>query len=355
MHPSEFTIGRRIVGAGHRAFVVAEVAQSHDGSLGQAFAFVDAAADAGADAIKFQTHIAAAESTPEEPFRVPLAGAQDRSRYDYWRRMEFSEEQWGRLRSHAADRDLYFLSTPFSLEAVELLERLDLPAWKIGSGEVNNGELLDACASTGKPVLLSSGLSGWNELEAAAKRVGGYGAPIGLFQCTSRYPTAMSDVGLNVLDEMSVRFGAPVGLSDHSGTPFPALAAMARGASLVEVHVTFHRKMFGPDVPASISFEELAFLTDARDAFFDMVTNPVKKDDIPAEFAKMRSLFNKSLALRTPLPAGSVLTSAVLTAKKPGSGIPASDKDIVIGKRLTRDVSGDRVLKWDDLASDPDD
>ena len=141
-----------------RCMVIGEVSQSHDGSLGMAHAFIDAIAKAGADAVKFQTHIAAAESTPQEPWRVKFS-KQDASRYDYWKRMEFTSEQWQGLADHAQEKGLIFLSSPFSVEAVGLLERIGMPAWKVASGEVNNKVLLDAMLKTRKPILLSSGMS----------------------------------------------------------------------------------------------------------------------------------------------------------------------------------------------------
>src|SRR5215467_9214956 len=138
--------------------IVAEVAQAHDGSLGTAHAFIDACARAGADAIKFQTHIAAAESSPGEPWRIKFS-RQDASRYDYWKRMEFTEEQWAGLALHAKERGLIFLSSPFSSEAMDLLDRLGMEAWKVGSGEIGNTPLIQRMAKTGKPVLLSSVMS----------------------------------------------------------------------------------------------------------------------------------------------------------------------------------------------------
>jgi len=161
-----FTIGDRTIGSGYPCIVVAEIAQAHDGSLGAAHAYIDAVAKSGADGIKFQTHIAHAESTPQEQFRKKIF-PQDASRYDYWKRMEFTPEQWLGLSSHARDKKLIFLSTPFSNEAVDLLVKLDIPAWKVGSGEIGNLPLIEKMALTGKPVLLSSGMSPWSELDAA--------------------------------------------------------------------------------------------------------------------------------------------------------------------------------------------
>ena len=229
------------------AVVIGEVGQAHDGSLGTAHALLDAIADAGADAVKFQTHIAAAESRTDEPWRVRFS-YQDDTRYEYWQRMQFTADAWAGLRRHAEDRGLAFLSSPFSLDAVELLRRVGVAAWKVASGEVANTPLLDAVAQTGQPVLLSSGMSGWTELDNAVKRLRAGGAgPLAVLQCTTAYPVEPERVGLNVLGEIHERYRCAAGLSDHSGTIFPSLAAVALGARALEVHVTLSREMFGPD------------------------------------------------------------------------------------------------------------
>jgi N-acetylneuraminate synthase len=348
MPTERILLGDRAIGAGEKCLIVAEVAQTHDGSLGLAHSFIDAVADAGADAIKFQTHIAAAESTPAEPFRVAFSYA-DATRYDYWKRMVFSADQWAGLKSHADERGLVFLSSPFSVAAVEMLHGIGMVAWKVASGEVNNPLLLEAITSTGKPVLVSTGASGWDEIAGTVAWLTGAEVPYALLQCTSRYPTPFEAVGLNVLDELRRRFGAPVGLSDHSGTVFPALAAMARGAALVEVHVAFHKRMFGPDVPASLTLDQIALLAEARDAFHVMDGNPIDKDLAATALGHIRALFNKSLALLEPQPRGTLLTRAMLTAKKPADGIPAARVRDCVGRRLAHDVPADRVLVWDDL------
>ena len=346
-----FEIDGREVRDGGRTFLIAEVAQAHDGSLGLAHSFIDAAAAAGADAIKFQTHIADAESTPGEPFRVKFSYV-DATRFDYWRRMEFSPEQWAGLAAHARERGLVFLSTPFSLQAVELLERLAMPAWKIGSGEVTNRLLLERCAGSGRPVLLSSGMSTWAELDEAVALIRGRGAPAAVLQCTSEYPTPLSRVGVNLLQAYRLRYGVPVGLSDHSATVHPSLYALAHGAALIEVHVAFDRAMFGPDSRASLTFAEFASLAAARDAFGELSRNAVDKDAAAKSLETMRGLFSKSLALRRSLPAGAALAAADLTAKKPGTGIPTSRLHEIVGRRLRRDVPDDRLLDWDDLAAE---
>ena len=169
-----------------RCFIIGEIAQTHDGSLGTAHAYIDAIAAAGADAIKFQTHFAAAESSLGEPWRVKFS-KQDETRYDYWQRMEFTPEQWRGLAEHTAERGLMFLSSAFSLQAVTLLESLGMPAWKVGAGEITNLPMLTAMAKTGKPVLLSSGMSTWEEMDAAVNCVRANGAPVAVFQCTTAF------------------------------------------------------------------------------------------------------------------------------------------------------------------------
>src|ERR671917_1321021 len=305
----------------HRVVVVGEVGQAHDGSLGMAHAFVDAIADAGADAVKFQTHIAAAESRTDEPWRVKFSYCDD-TRYEYWKRMEFTPQAWDGLWQHAQDRGLAFLSSPFSLEAVELLRRVGVAAWKVASGEVANPQLLDAVAQTGQPVLLSSGMSGWSELDAAVARLRAGGAgPLAVLQCTSAYPVAPQRVGLHVLGEIQQRYGRVAGLSDHSGTIFPALAAVVFGGRVIEVHVTLSREMFGPDVAASVTSSELRLLVDGVRYVEAALAAPVDKDEVAVELAPMRALFGRSLVARRAVPDGHVLAAGDLTAKKPGDAI----------------------------------
>ncbi|MCI0401645.1 MAG: N-acetylneuraminate synthase family protein [Gammaproteobacteria bacterium] len=346
-----FLIGHKAIGPGEPTFLIAEIGLAHDGSLGLAHAFIDAAAEARADAVKFQTHIAEAESTLDEPFRVRF-GQEDATRFDYWKRMEFSPAAWRGLADHAADKGLVFLSSAFSVAAVELLKEIGVPAWKVGSGEFQSWDMLAAMASIGNPMLLSTGMSTQDEIARTVSFIGNMKVPVALFQCTSRYPTPLEQVGLNVMDDLRKRFHCPVGLSDHSGTLWPALAAMARGANLIEVHLTFDRRMFGADVPASLTTAELKFLVEAKEAFSTMNRNPVDKDRMAGTLTDMRALFTKSVAPARVLPAGTKLTAEMLTFKKPGTGISAAEIDRIIGRRLKRDVTPNRLLVWEDLATD---
>jgi len=345
-----FSIENVPVGPGNRCVVIAEVGQAHDGSLGTCHAYIDAVADAGADGIKFQTHFANAESTAAEVFRVKFS-RQDSTRKEYWRRMEFTESQWIGMAKHAEERNLLFLSSPFSVMAVEVLDKLGIPAWKIASGEVTNMPMLEKIVETGKPVLLSSGMSPWDEIDKLVEFFTNSGVPLLVFQATSQYPCPPERTGLNALTTMIDRYKIPVGLSDHSGNIFAGLASAALGASMIEVHVTMHRAAFGPDVVASVTLEELAQLVSGIDATHRMATNPVDKDEIAADMAEMRKLFFKSVVAETDLPSGHILTESDLATKKPGTGISASEYRSVIGQKLIRAVPQDHLLAYSDFES----
>jgi N,N'-diacetyllegionaminate synthase len=333
----------------HRVVVIGEVGQAHEGSLGTAHAFIDAIARTGADAVKFQTHIAAAESRTDEPWRVKFSYTDD-TRYEYWKRMEFTAQAWAGLRQHAEDRGVAFLSSPFSLEAVDLLRGVGVAAWKVASGEVANLQLLDAVAQTGAPVLLSSGMSSWAELDGAVTRLRQAGAgPLAILQCTSAYPVAPERVGLNVLAEIRERYRCGTGLSDHSGTIFPALAAAALGAQVIEVHVTLSREMFGPDVVASVTVDELRQLVEGIRFISAALGAPVDKDEVATELTPMRALFGRSLVARRALAAGQVLAANDLAAKKPGGGIPPAQLESLVGCRLRRALRPDEPLHHEDV------
>jgi N-acetylneuraminate synthase len=334
--------------SGSACSVVAEVSQSHDGSLGMAHAFVDAAAEAGADAIKFQTHIATAEGTRDEPWRTRFS-RQDETRFDYWRRMEFTPEQWHGLKAHADKRGLHFLSSPFSLAAVELLTRVGVAAWKVASGEINNDPLLDAMAVSGLPIMLSTGMSPMAEIDSAVDRVRRYGVPLAVLQCTSMYPCPPELVGFNLIPEFRERYGCAVGLSDHSATIYAGLAAAALGIEVLEVHITLSREMFGPDVVASITTQELRQLVEGVRFIERMRATPCDKGALPESVTSLRHVFMKSVVAAEDLEEGAVLRAEHLTTKKPGTGIPARDVPALVGKRLRRSVARDEMLSPDDL------
>ena len=328
--------------------IVGEVALAHDGSLGLAHAFIDAIASAGADVVKFQTHIAEAESTAAEPFRVAFS-RQDVTRFDYWRRTEFTAPQWRELAAHCRDRGVHFVSSPFSLEAIDLLEPLGQPFWKVPSGDIANTLFLDRMLQTGIPLVLSSGMSGLAETDAAVDRVRARNVPVGVLQCTTAYPCPPEQVGINMIPFYRDRYACPVGLSDHSGTIYAGLAAAALGAEMIEVHVLPSREMFGPDVPASLTTAELRQLVDGVRFIETMRAHPVDKDAAAAAKAPLRDMFSRSIVARTELPAGTGLTATHLALKKPGTGLPPSRWTDVVGRVLRRSVSRDEPIHDEDL------
>ncbi|MGH9350201.1 MAG: N-acetylneuraminate synthase family protein [Vicinamibacterales bacterium] len=341
-HPGLAALGRG------RCLVIGEVALTHDGSLGLAHAFVDAIANAGADAVKFQAHIAAAESTPAEPFRVTFS-RQDATRYEYWQRMQFSEDQWRGLAEHCRDRGVLFIASPFSVQAVDMLQRIGQPIWKIASGETSNGQLLDRVLETGAPVLLSTGMSALEEIDAAVARVKARGAAVGVLQCTTAYPCPPEKVGLNLVPVYRERYGCWAGLSDHSATIFPGLAGVALGLDVLEVHVALSREMFGPDVIASLTTMELRQLVEGIRFIERMRASPLDKDVSARETAPMRRLFTRSIVAADALPAGTVLAEAHLALKKPGTGLPPERLPEIVGRRLARAVAADQLLAAEDI------
>ena len=329
-------------------YIIAEVAQAHDGSLSLAHAYIDAIADTGADAVKFQTHIAEAESTLEEPWRVKFS-YQDKSRYDYWKRMEFSVEQWSELAEHSRSRGLDFLSSPFSVEAAIILEKIGVKQWKIGSGEIYNPILLDYLLGTNIPILFSSGMSSIADIDNVINQAIKKSIPFGIFQCSSSYPTPPELWGLEVLSSFRERYNCPVGLSDHSGDIYAGLAATTLGADFIEVHVTFDKHMFGPDVSSSVTVNELKQLVTGSKLIKSSLNNKDDKDILVSDTSNLKKTFGRSLALVSGLSAGSKLSKKDLTLKKPGTGILYDDINKVIGRSLKTHKGIDKLLTWDDL------
>jgi len=345
---SSFKIDSKVIGNASKAYLIAEIAQAHDGSLGFAHAFIDAAFDAGADAVKFQTHIASAESTKNEKFRIKFS-YEDQTRFDYWRRMEFTLSQWIGLAKHAEEKNITFLSTPFSVEAFDLLQKIGMPAWKIASGELDNKPLIDLILATKKPVLISTGMSSWLEIDGIVDLVLKNNTDFCLMQCTSKYPTPLSQIGLNIIDQFRKKYNCNVGLSDHSGSIFPPIAAINRGVELVEIHLTLDKRMFGPDVASSLTADEFLLVSKARDSYFEMISNPVNKDTLSVELNSNKMLFGRSLALEKSQLKGTIITKEHLKLKKPGGGLSYTQMDNILGSRLARDVNSDELLTLDDF------
>ncbi|MBI3443921.1 MAG: N-acetylneuraminate synthase family protein [Magnetospirillum sp.] len=325
-------------------FLIAEIGSVHDGSFGNAGKLIEAAAACGAEAVKFQTHIPEAETLRDAPMPSYFKGE---PRFDYFRRTGFTLEQWRSLKAQCDALGVMFLSSPFSLEAVDLLEQVGMALYKIPSGEVSNLPLLEKIRATGKPVLLSSGMSGWAEMDAAVAALKG-GGPVAVMQCSSAYPCPPERVGLNVMVEMGRRYLLPMGYSDHTMGHAACFAAAALGAVVVEKHFTFSRLMYGSDAKHSMEPEEFKLLAQGLRDIRAMLAHPVDKDDL-APYSEMKRIFEKSVVVARAVAAGSLLTEADLAFKKPGDGIAAAHWRDLIGRRVVRDLAADHKLSWEDL------
>lgn len=324
--------------------IIAEIAQAHEGSLGIAHSYIDALAETGIDTVKFQTHIAEAESSLHEPFRVKFS-YEDDTRYDYWKRMEFTPEQWEGLKKHCNECNVEFMSSPFSLSAVDLLEKIGVSRYKIGSGEVTNKLMLEKIVSTRKPIILSSGMSSLHELDDTINFITTknqeYRRKLSLLQCTTAYPTYAEQWGLGMIEQLKKHYNVPVGFSDHSGDIFASLAAVALGAEIIEFHVVFDKKMFGPDAKSSLTITQVSELVKGIRKIERAITAKYDKNDLE-QFSSLKSMFEKSLCVNKFIPAGNIITINDLETKKPtGYGISASQYEKVIGKVAVIDIN-----KW---------
>ncbi|WP_372744872.1 N-acetylneuraminate synthase family protein [Lutibacter sp.] len=326
-----------------KTLIIAEIAQAHEGDIDFAHRYIDALASTGVDVIKFQTHIAAAESSLYEPFRVKMA-TDDKTRFDYWKRMEFTLDQWKELKQHCNKVGLEFMSSPFSNAAVDLLEEVGVKRYKVGSGEVSNFVLLEKLVQTKKPIIISSGMSSYDELDKTVEFLKKKKANYSILQCTTSYPASPEQWGLNVISELKQRYQVPVGFSDHSSSIEACIAAVALGAEIIEFHAVFDKNSTGPDAKSSLTMNEISQLVKAVRAIEMAKNNPIDKTD-NSTFTDLKQIFEKSLAVNKDLKEGHILTFDDLETKKPkGYGMDASKFELIIGKKLKRDL-----MQWDFL------
>ena len=327
-------------------YIIAEIGQAHEGSLGILYSYIDAIAQTGVNAVKFQLHIAEAESSEYEPFRVQFS-LEDKTRFEYWKRMSFSLEQWKGIKQHCDSVGVDFICSPFSNLAVDWLEELNVKCYKIGSGEVNNFLILEKIAQTGKPIIISSGMSSYSELDETVAFLKERNVVFSILQCTTAYPTQPEQYGLNVISELKNRYGVPVGFSDHSAKKETCIAATALGANILEFHVVFDRALFGPDSKASLTLDETKELVQAVQNIAKALSHPIDKNNTDS-VESLKQIFEKTISVNKDLPKNHILTFEDLEAKKPkGYGILASKYKEVIGKPLKSNMK-----QWDFLNED---
>jgi N-acetylneuraminate synthase len=328
-----------------RVSVIAEIGSVHNGDFDAALKLATLAKECGADVVKYQTHVAEAETTKDAPSPSYFNAEK---RFDYFKRTAFTPEQWKILKKHCDKIGIEFLSSPFSEEAVDILKKTGMNRWKIPSGEVTNLPMLEKIAKLKQPVILSSGMSSWKELDAAVKTIKKHHSKLTILQCTSEYPCPPSNAGLNVMLDMNKRYKLPVGFSDHTMSIAVPIAAVALGASVVEKHLAPSRNMYGSDAKHSLEPDEFRMMVQGiRDAEA-AVTTKVDKANVK-KFTTMKNTFEKSVVSLVAIKKGTVITMKMLGIKKPGTGIPAAQIKNVIGCTAKKNIAADVVIKSEDI------
>jgi N,N'-diacetyllegionaminate synthase len=344
-----FDIGRATVG-GDAVLVIAEAGVNHNGDVAIARRLIEAAAASGADAVKFQTFDPAALAASGAPTAAYQreAGVDAADQRELLKRLVLPDAAWSELQGYARQLGLEFLSTPFDDRSAELLERLGVPAFKIGSGELTNIPFIERVARRNRPVLLSTGMADMVEVAAAvdAVRVAA-NVPLALFHCVSSYPAAPADANLRAIDTLRRAFTIPVGWSDHTEGVEMAIAAVAAGASMVEKHITLDRALPGPDHRASIEPAAFASLVAGIRAVEKAMGTGLKVP-VPAE-RDVAAVARRSLFWATSLPAGHVIDATDVAVLRPATGLPPARLEGMVGRRLTRDVAAGSLVSGDDV------
>jgi N,N'-diacetyllegionaminate synthase len=343
---SSFEIAGRPVGDGAPCYVIAEAGANHNRDLGLARELIDVAADAGADAVKFQTYTGKGLYSSKTPKFEYLND--DRSPQELLESIALPREWQVKLAEHARDRGIHFFSSPFDHEAVDQLAELGVPVMKIASFEIVDLPLVRKAASVGVPIIVSTGMAVYGEIEDALGAVAQAGNDqVALLRCASLYPAPPQIMNLNAMATLRSAFGVPVGLSDHTeGIAVPTGAA-GLGMDLLEKHFTLSRDMEGPDHPFAIEPDELHALVRAvRDVEAALGTGQITGPS-ELERGEMFTLARRSLIAACDIPAGTVVTEAMLTVKRPGFGIAPKELARVVGRTARVDIEFDDVVTWD--------
>jgi N-acetylneuraminate synthase/N,N'-diacetyllegionaminate synthase len=348
-HP--FVLGERRIGPGAPIFIVAEAGVNHNGDPALAHRLVDTAAECGADAVKFQTFrvdLLVSRDAPKAGYQVETTGSRESQR-DMLARLELGVEVLAALRDRATKRGLIFFSTPFDEQSADVLETLGVPLFKVPSGEITNLPLLRHLAAKGLPIILSTGMSSVEEVEQAVATMRAAGdPPLAVLHCLSAYPAPTAEVNLRAMDALATRCGCPVGFSDHTLGIEISIAAAARGACIIEKHLTLDKTLPGPDHRASLDGAEFAVMVRAIRVVETALGDGLKRA-MPSEL-DTRRVARKSMVAARPLRAGALLTTADVVIKRPGTGVSPAELDRAIGRRLVRDVAADEVIGWEALA-----
>ena len=331
-------------------FIIAEAGVNHNGDMQTAKALVDAAAEAGADAVKFQTFRAqelVSTSTPKAKYQTESTGAHE-SQFDMIKKLELSSSVHAALVQRCRERGILFLSTAFDTESADLLETFSMPAYKIPSGEITNWPFLEYLASKNKPIILSTGMSDLGEVEEAVGVLrAAKCSELVILHCTSSYPTPPASVNLRAMQTIADTFHTPVGLSDHTMGIEISLAATALGASVIEKHFTIDRSLPGPDHKASLEPGELRSMVQGiRNV--EAALGDGKKHAMQAE-EDVKNVARRSIVARLTIPKGTRIAKDMLAFKRPGTGIPPSQLSAVVGRGAARTIPADSLIQLVDL------
>lgn len=326
-------------------YIIAEAGVNHNGSYELACKLVDAAKSAGADCVKFQTFKSEAlvsNNAQKADYQKDTTG--EGTQEDMLRKLELPYEEFIKLKDYCDKVGICFLSTPFDFDSIDFLDSIDMPFWKIPSGEVTNYPYLVALAKTGKPVVMSTGMCDMDEIKAAVRVLQENGTKdIKLLHCNTEYPTPFEDVNLRAMLTLKEAFGLKVGYSDHTKGIEVPIAAVAMGASIIEKHFTLSRDMEGPDHKASLEPEELSLMVKSIRNIEKALGNGDKKPS-PSE-RKNISVSRKSIVAKTFIQAGEFLTEENITVKRPGTGISPMEWNEVLGTKAIKDFQKDEMIK----------
>lgn len=350
-----------------RCFIIAEAGVNHNGDINLAYKMIDAAKDAGVDAIKFQTFIPedlVTKTAGKAEYQKELTDGQE-SQQDMLKKLALKEADFQNLKEYAEKKDIMFLSTPFDLKSVDILEACNISAYKLPSGEITNIPLLKYVAEKGKPMIISTGMSNLDEVKEALDTINEVRDldDVMLLHCTSNYPASVESLNLKAMKTLEQEFGLPVGYSDHTeGIEIPPIA-VACGANVIEKHFTLDRNLLGPDHKASIEPNELKEMVNAIRHIETIGPNELKEiiNTIPnieiilgdgekiakQEELEVRDVARKSIVTAEYIPKDTAITEEMLTMKRPGTGIPSKDMKKVEGKKTTKDIEKDTLLDWD--------
>lgn len=339
-------IDNRKIGEDYPPIVIVEIGINHEGSLKTAFQMVDAAYESGAEIIKHQTHIV--EDEMSEQAKKVIPGNADVSIYDIMARCALNEEDEIKLKEYVESKGMIFLSTPFSRAAANRLERMNVKAYKIGSGEMNNYPLLEHIASFGKPMIVSTGMNGMQSVRKAVDILEQYNIPYALLHTTNLYPTDPKLVRLGAMEEMKEEFSnAVIGLSDHTLNNNACLAATALGASILERHFTDSKDRKGPDIVCSMTPTELKNII--KDSKEIMLMRGGEKEPTLEEQVTIDFAFSTVVTIK-PVKKDQKFTKENIWVKRPGTGeILAEKYNDVLGKKATRNIQKDEHICWDDI------